>query len=407
MSPASVTPAGTAPAAAGTPSARTASAVPSPSPVRPGSAATGETVLLAVGTRKGLFLARRPVGSRASADWEFDGPHFPEQAVYAVAIDTRPTGGPRLLVGADSSHWGPSVFRSSDLGASWQEPARPAVRFPEETGASLERLWQLYPAGADEPDVVYAGTEPAALFRSEDGGESFSLVRSLWDHPNRPEWQPGGGGLGLHTVLAAPGDHQGLAVAVSAGGVYRSRDGGASWAPSNDGVQASFMPDPHPVFGQCVHKIARDAERPERLYLQNHWGVYRSDDGGGSWTDIGAGLPSDFGFPVVAHPRRGGVAYIFPLNADSDRVPAERRCRVYRTEDAGESWQPLSEGLPQGPHYGTVLRDALCTDDAEPAGVYFGNRNGELYGSADDGDSWHQLAGHLPDVLCVRAAVID
>ncbi|WP_103500539.1 MULTISPECIES: sialidase family protein [unclassified Streptomyces] len=365
-------------------------------------------ILLAVGTRKGLFLARRPFARRGEGDWELEGPYFPEQAVYAVAIDTRPAGGPRLLAGADNNHWGPSVFRSDDFGASWQEPPAPAVRFPEDTGTSLERLWQLRPGGPEEAGVVYAGTEPAALFRSEDGGESFELVRPLWDHPTRPTWEPGGGGLGLHTVLTAPGERPGeLTVAVSAGGVYRSADAGASWFPSNDGVQVVFAPEPYPPHGQCVHKVARDAERPDRLYLQNHWGVYRSDDAGSTWQDIGAGLPSDFGFPVVAHPHRGSVAYVFPLNADYDRVPAGRRCRVYRTEDAGVSWQPLTTGLPSGPHFGTVLRDALTTDDADPAGVYFGTRNGELYGSADDGDSWRLLASHLPDVLCVRAVVSD
>ncbi|MDB1089301.1 exo-alpha-sialidase [Streptomyces sp. ACA25] len=363
-------------------------------------------VLLAVGTRKGLFLSRRPVGRRAGPGWELEGPYFTDQAVYALAIDLRPAAGPRLLVGADSAHWGPSVFRSDDLGASWQEPARPAVRFPEDTGASLERVWQLQPAGPGQPDVVYAGTEPGALFRSEDGGTSFALVRSLWDHPTRRSWQPGGGGLGLHTVLTDPRDDRSLTVAVSTGGVYRSPDGGATWHPSNSGVQATFLPDPHPESGQCVHKVARDAVHPDRLYLQNHWGVYRSDDGGGAWTSIGEGLPSDFGFPVAVHPRRAGVAYVFPLNGDSDRVPAGRRCRVHRTEDAGKSWQSSGPGLPDAPHHGPVLRDALCTDDADPAGVYFGNRNGELYGSADDGDSWQQLARHLPDVLSVRAAVI-
>ncbi|MGP3971910.1 WD40/YVTN/BNR-like repeat-containing protein [Streptomyces sp. 6N223] len=362
-------------------------------------------VLLAVGTRKGLFLARRPVDRRGQAGWEFDGPHFPAQAVYAVAIDRRRER-PRLLVGADSSHWGPSVFRSDDLGASWQEPPRPAVAFPEGTGASLERVWQLQPSGADEPDVVYAGTEPGALFRSVDGGETFELMRSLWDHPTRERWEPGGGGLGLHTVLTDPRDPKAVTVAVSTGGVYRSDDGGASWFPSNSGVQVVFQPERFPAFGQCVHKVARDPVHADRLFLQNHWGVYRSDDAGGSWTSIGEGLPSDFGFPIATHPRLPGVAYVFPLNADSDRVPAGRRCRVYRTDDAGATWRELGAGLPEEQHHGTVLRDALCTDDAEPAGVYFGNRNGEVFGSADDGDGWRQLARHLPDVLCVRAAVL-
>ncbi|WP_049577524.1 WD40/YVTN/BNR-like repeat-containing protein [Streptomyces sp. SBT349] len=363
-------------------------------------------VLLAVGTRKGLFLARREVGRRAAGEWEFEGPHFAAQAVYAVAVDRRRPGGPRLLVGADSSHWGPSVFHSDDLGVTWREPGRAAVRFPEGTGTSLERVWQLTPAGEDEPDVVYAGTEPGALFRSADGGESFELVRTLWDHPTRERWEPGGGGLGLHTVLTGASGPEEVMVAVSTGGVYRTRDAGKSWFPSNQGVEVVFQPERFPEFGQCVHKVARDPVRRDRLFLQNHWGVYRSDDGGGSWTSIGAGLPSDFGFPVATHPRRSGVAYVFPLNADADRVPAGRRCRVYRTPDAGESWEELRTGLPDAPHYGTVLRDALCTDDADPAGVYFGNRNGEVFASADDGDSWRLLASHLPDVLCVRAVVI-
>ncbi|WP_306327852.1 WD40/YVTN/BNR-like repeat-containing protein [Streptomyces venezuelae] len=357
-------------------------------------------VLLTVGTRKGLFI-----GHRHDGRWEFDDPAFPAQAVYSVAIDTRgPT--PRLLAGGDSAHWGPSVFHSDDLGRTWTEPARPAVKFPEDTGASLERVWQLHPASEHSPGVVYAGTEPAALFRSADGGESFELVRPLWEHPTRSQWVPGGGGEAVHTVVTDRRDPDALTVAVSTAGVFRSRNGGAAWEPSNKGVSAVFLPDPHPEFGQCVHKIAQDAGDLDRLYLQNHWGVFRSDDAGASWTDIGAGLPSDFGFAVAAHPHRPDTAYVFPITADSDRVPAGRRCRVFRTTDAGASWEPLSRGLPEGDHYGTVLRDALCTDDADPAGVYFGNRNGEVYASADDGDTWQLLADHLPDVLCVRAAVV-
>ncbi|MFC7217644.1 WD40/YVTN/BNR-like repeat-containing protein [Streptomyces polyrhachis] len=359
-------------------------------------------VLLAVGTRKGLFLARRREGR-----WELDGPHFNAQAVYSVGIDTSGAA-PRLLVGADSAHWGPSVFHSDDLGASWQEPARPAVAYPKDTGTSLERVWQLQPGGPAAPGVVYAGTEPGGLFRSEDRGESFELVRPLWEHPTRERWEPGGGGLAVHTVVPDPRDAGRVTVAVSSGGVYRTQDGGASWTPSNAGVKAVFFPEgsQFPEFGQCVHKVAQDAADPDRLYLQNHWGVYRSDDGGEKWTDIGAGLPSTFGFAMAAHPHRADTAYVFPIEADSDRVPAGHRCRVYRTQDAGATWEELGAGLPDEEHYGTVLRDALCVDDCDPAGVYFGNRNGELFASADDGESWQQLASHLPDVLCVRAAAV-
>lgn len=273
-------------------------------------------VLLAVGTRKGLFLGRR--GGRGG--WDFTGPHFPMQAVYSVGIDTRGDR-PRLLAGADSSHWGPSVFRSDDLGGSWHEPAKPAVKFPEGTGTSLERVWQLQPAGPDEPEVVYAGTQPGALFRSEDGGETFAFVRGLWDHPQRPEWGEGFGGQAVHTVVPDPRDPRALMVAVSSGGVYRSADGGESWAPSNSGLKADFLPDQYPEFGQCVHKVARDPVDLDRLYLQNHGGVYRSDDGGAHWAEIGKDLPADFGFAVAVHPRRSGVAYVFPVNDGSDRYP--------------------------------------------------------------------------------------
>ncbi|MGH3645755.1 MAG: WD40/YVTN/BNR-like repeat-containing protein [Micromonosporaceae bacterium] len=358
--------------------------------------------VLAIGTRKGLFLAR----SADRLSWAVTGPHLPMTEVYAVGIDARHSP-PRLLVGATSSHFGPSVIRSDDLGESWQEPEQAPIAFAEDTDTSLERVWQLAPGRPDAPEEVWAGTQPSALFGSADGGKTFSLVRALWDHPHRPEWGAGFGGQAIHTVLPHPTDPQRIVVAMSTGGVYRSEDGGESWQPGNTGVKAYFLPDDqYPEFGQCVHKVARDSQQPERLYLQNHHGVYRSDDDGKSWQSIADGLPTDFGFAMVAHPHRSGVIWNFPIEADGRRFPPEQRARVYRSEDAGASWAALDKGLPDEPFCSAVMRDAMCADNADPAGVYFGSRSGEVYASADEGDTWRLVASHLPDVLSVRAAVV-
>jgi hypothetical protein len=357
-------------------------------------------VLLAIGTKKGLVLAR----STDRTGWQSSDLLLPMNGVYAVAIDTRGAT-PRIFASADSSHWGPTVLRSDDLGRSWDEPDAGSIAFPEDTGAALERVWSIAPSPT-EPGVVWAGSQPSALFRSEDNGAHFELVRPLWDHPHRKQWGAGFGGQAIHTVLPHPREASRLTVAMSTGGVYRSDDAAASWAPANSGVSAYFMPDPLPEFGQCVHKVARDSATPERLYLQNHRGVYRSDDDAATWTSIAEGLPCDFGFAMVAHPRRGDTAYSFPIESDGMRMPPGRECRVFRTSDAGRSWAALSDGLPAAPYYGTVLRDAMCADDADPTGVYFGTRDGEVYASADEGEHWGLVAAHLPDVLCVRAAAL-
>lgn len=361
------------------------------------------TVLLMIGTRKGLWLAH---GDDDRATWTLDGPHFVMQSIASCAIDSRGST-PRLLVGARSEHWGPSVFHSDDLGSTWAEPDGGAVRFPAEADAAVAAIWQLRPDTAARPGVVWAGSEPSALWRSDDGGQTFALVDGLWDHPHRPTWEPGGGGQAIHTVLPHPTDDFRLLVAMSTGGVYVTEDGGKSWDPSNTGIKAQYRPDPWPEYGQCVHKVARDAAEPERLFAQNHHGVYRSDDGGTSWTSIAEGLPSDFGFPVVAHPARGGTAWVTPLVADRERVPPEAALRVWRTDDAGQSWRSVSSGLPDSGFYASVLRDAFTADDvADPAGLYLGTRDGSVYASADEGGSWNEVARHLPDVLCVRAATV-
>ena len=368
---------------------------PAPTP------APGDTLLL-VGTVKGAFLLH--AGPERDG-WRLHGPHFRGEAVYALAFDQR-GGRSRILAGTGSSHWGSVVRTSDDFGATWSDGERHNLRFPEGSGDALAAVWQLRPGRAAEPDVVYAGVEPAALFRSDDAGASWSPVQGLLDHPHRPRWEPGGGGLCLHTIVLDPAEPRRMGVAISTGGFYRTDDGGASWAARNHGVRAEFLPDRHPEFGQCVHKVVNHPARPERLFLQNHWGLYRSDDWGDSWTDVANGVPSDFGFAMEMHPHDPDTVYVVPLESDQFRVVPEARLRVYRTRDAGASWEPLGDGLPQEDAYETVLRDALATDGADPAGLYFGTRTGKLYGSADEGASWREIEGALPPIVCVKAAVV-
>ena len=361
----------------------------------------GDVVVL-VGTTKGAFLMR---SNGARARWETGGPYFPGQAVYAMAYDGR-AGRRRLWAGTGSMHWGAVLRSSDDLGRTWTQPEQANVRFPEESGVSLKQIWQIRPGRADEPDMLYCGVEPAALFESRDAGATWSLNRGLFGHPHRTQWQPGGGGLCLHTIVVDPADRQRLMVAVSAGGFYRSDDGGRTWSAKNRGVRAEYLPDKYPEFGQCVHKVVQHPARPGRLFLQNHWGLYRSDDGGESWHDIARGVPSDFGFAMAIHPHDPETVYIVPIESDEFRCTPEGKLRVYRTRDAGGSWEPLTRGLPQQDALETVLRDAMATDPLNPAGVYFGTRSGRLWGSSDGGASWSLIRGGLPPIVCVRAAVV-
>lgn len=360
------------------------------------------SVLVLVGTTKGGFILS---SDSARSTWHLDGPHFPGQSVYAVAYDQRGDRA-RTMMASWSNHWGSTIRLSDDHGASWTGPERQAVRFPESSGLSLAQIWQITPGFNDEPGVVYAGVEPAALFRSEDSGESWAPVQGLLDHPHRPKWMPGGGGLCLHTIVRDPKDRKRMGIAISTAGFYRTDDGGVTWTPRNKGVRAVFLPNQHPEFGQCVHKVVSHPSRPERLFLQNHWGLYRSDNWGDDWHDIANGVPSDFGFAMQMHPHDPDTVYIVPIQSDEFRVVAESKMRVYRTRDAGNSWQPLVDGLPQQHAFENVLRDGLAADTHDRAGIYFGTRGGKLYGSADDGDSWKELADALPPVCCVKAAVV-
>jgi photosystem II stability/assembly factor-like uncharacterized protein len=357
--------------------------------------------IVMIGTRKGLWIAH----SDDRETWELTGPDDIMGEVHSVAIDKREAE-PRLFMGSRHWHIGPQVMHSDDLGKTWQKPESGALAFPEDAGTSVEAVWALAPSPA-EPGVVYAGTEPSALWRSTDRGETFELVRGLWDHPHRPQWAPGGGGQAIHTLLPHPTDPQRFHVAMSTGGVYRTSDGGTTWEPASKGIRVEFAPEDvqYPEWGQCVHKAARSASRPDVIFVQNHGGVYRSDDAGTTWTSIADGLPADFGFPVVTHPRVDDTLWVFPLESSYARFPPDRACRVWRSTDGGASWEEQGKGLPDR-FFAGVMRDAMCADDADPVGVYFGSRDGSVYASPDEGASWSPIAEHLPDVLCVRAATV-
>lgn len=359
--------------------------------------------MLLVGTLKGAFLLRAPAARTA---WKVGGPYLPGRAVYALAHDGR-AGRRRIWASAASMHWGAVLVSTDDWGRTWTEPQEAPIKFPPESGLALKQIWQIRPGRADEPDTLYCGVDPAALFRSTDGGETWTVVRGLLDHPHRPRWTPGGGGLCLHTIVLDPTRADRMWVAISSGGVYRTDDGGRTWAARNVGIRAEFLPEKYPEFGQCVHKLVQSPSQPERLYLQHHFGVYRSDDAGDSWKDVGKGLPSDFGFPMVLHPHKPETIYVLPLKADEFRCPPDGKLRVYRSRQGGGAWQALQRGLPQQDSYECVLRDAMGADALQPAGLYFGTRGGSLYASRDEGGSWKQIAFGLPPVVCVKAAVVS
>jgi serine/threonine protein kinase len=358
-------------------------------------------VMLLVGTTKGAFLLR---SNANRSHWDVAGPYFHGHAIYALNYDGRQ--GRHRLWASTHNYWGTFLRCSDDFGKTWTNPQEANVKFPADCGAALKNIWQITLGSESEPNTLYCGVEPAALFSSHDNGESWSLVRGLFDHPHRPRWLPGNGGLALHTILPDPVDAKRLYVAISSGGVYRSDDGGQTWQSQNRGIRVVYMPEKYPEFGQCVHKIVMHPAKPDRLFLQNHWGLYRSDDSAANWQDIANGVPSDFGFAMVMHPHDPDCVYIVPVESDEFRCTPEGRLRVYRTRNAGVSWEPLTRGLPQKGAYETVLRDALTADAFDPAGIYFGTRNGEIYGSIDEGKSWKKLLGGLPSIVCVKAVMV-
>lgn len=375
-------------------------------------------VLILAATRKGLFVLR---GSEKRSGWEISPPAAAGIDVNHATYDARTN---TILATANDPWFGPVVRISRDLGQTWSD-ARKNPRFsgdpaPEEGDQTpwflrestvIDRLWALEPGGPEEPGVFYCGVAPAALFRSDDGGDSWQENAALSSHPTREGWVPGAGGMALHSIVRDPAAPGRMWVAVSAAGVFRTDDSGASWQTASNGIRSevsAFDPNvpEYPEWGQCVHHIVHAAGANDRLYAQSHLGTYRSDNGGDSWTEITAGLPSEFGMAMAAHPRDPDTAYVVPLVGGEFRCPPDGRLAVWRTRDAGASWQGCGNGLPEQNAFMGVYRQALAIDGLEPAGLYLGTNTGQLYVSRDEGDSWELVTANLPPIDALSVAVI-
>lgn len=363
-----------------------------------------------VGTRKGAFILSAD-GKRDR--WRVSGPHFAGWEIFH--LKGSPVAPDRIYASQCSSWFGQQIQRSDDGGETWAPVGNKFVydgvpgthQWYDGTPHPWEfaRVWHLEPSRTD-PDVVHAGVEDAALFRSNDGGATWREVAGLRGHGSGKSWQPGAGGLCLHTIVPDPVDARRMRVAISAAGVFGTDDGGDTWRPMNRGLRSDFMPDPLAEVGHCVHHIAQHPSRPNVLFMQKHWDVMRSDDGGDTWREISGDLPSDFGFPIDVHAHEPDTVYVVPIKSDSEHFPPEGRLRVYRSRTGGHEWEPLTRGLPQQDCYVNVLRDAMAVDGLDPCGIYFGTTGGQVYASANGGDSWNAIVRDLPAVLSVEAQTL-
>ena len=355
-----------------------------------------ERSLVLVGTRKGAFIFSSKDGRRT---WKATGPHFRGKEIYHMAYDRR---NKILLASVEDEQWGQSVARSFDLGKSWKLANPP--KFPKnEKGESVKRVWHIKPSTDDEPDVIYCGVEPATLFRSDDQGENWTVNSAMFNHPTRSTWQPGFGGLCLHTILIRDDNPRDLHIGISAVGTMNSKDRGETWKFQNKNVLADFQPEKYPEYGQCVHKLARHSDRPDVIFQQNHCGVYRSDDDGENWKDIRNNLPSRFGFPIAVDANDPKRAYVVPLEGDFSRVSPDGNFYVWATDNSGKEWAPVHKGLPR-PAYFTILRDAMTADLEDPCGIYVGTTTGHLYASRNGGSAWSTLSDTLPPILSVSVS---
>ncbi len=356
-----------------------------------------DKVVVLVGTKKGTFIITDD-GDRRS--WRQRGPFCEAWPINHVVGD--PESG-AIYAGGGNAWFGPAVWKSDDLGETWTHSSEGLAYDAGEK--PIESVWSL----ATRNGQLYAGVQPAGLFRSDDGGKTWSHVAGLTNHPTRPDWQPGGAGLILHAIVPDRSDERQMWVGMSAVGVFHTTDGGETWEPRNRGTRNDYMPEDqrYPEFGQCVHSIVMAPGVPNRLYQQNHCGMYRSDDGGKSWRSIEKGLPSTFGFPSAVHPRDADTLYLVPLNGDQvGRYVPDGRAAVWRTRDGGDTWEALRSGLPQENAFFGVLRQAMATDSLDPAGIYFGTSSGSLYASGDEGETWTPIAEHLPLIHSVETMVV-
>jgi photosystem II stability/assembly factor-like uncharacterized protein len=386
-----------------------------------------------VGTKKGAFILTSD-GKRQK--WQVSGPHFAGWEMYH--LKGSPADPNRLYASQASGWFGQIIQRSDDGGKTWFQPGTPPGEqagpggMPKgesnkfvydasaETGKPLtthkwydgsqhpwefKRVWHLEPSLKD-PDTVYAGVEDAALFVSRDGGKNWKEVSGLRGHGTGPQWQPGAGGLGLHTILLDPKNPNRMYIAISAAGAFRTDDGGKTWKPINKGLRSPYLPDQDAEIGHCVHRIALHPSRPDVVFMQKHWDVMRTDNAGDQWREVSGNLPTDFGFVIDVHAHQPETIYVVPIKSDGEHFPPEGKLRVYRSRTGGNEWEALTKGLPQQDCYVDVLRDAMAVDSFDPCGVYFGTTGGQVYASADGGDSWAPIVRDLPAVLSVEVQTL-